>query len=180
MIPEFGHYALILALCIALIQGVLPLIGAHQGRREWLILARPAAQTVFLLLATAFVILAWSFYINDFSVLYVAEHSNSQMPVMYRLGAVWGGHEGSLLLWVFLLSTWTILVAQLSKALDEFMVARVIGVLGLVMSGLLLFVLTTSNPFMRLLPAAQDGRSLNPLLQDPLRQFVAGFAVITS
>ena len=167
MIPEFGHYALILALCIALIQGVLPLIGAHQGRREWLILARPAAQTVFLLLATAFIILAWSFYINDFSVLYVAEHSNSQMPVMYRLGAVWGGHEGSLLLWVFLLSTWTILVAQLSKALDEFMVARVIGVLGLVMSGLLLFVLTTSNPFMRLLPAAQDGRSLNPLLQDP-------------
>jgi cytochrome c-type biogenesis protein CcmF len=86
---------------------------------------------------------------------------------MYRLGAVWGGHEGSLLLWVFLLSTWTILVSQLSKALDEFMVARVIGVLGLVMSGLLLFILTTSNPFMRLLPAAQDGRSLNPLLQDP-------------
>ena len=167
MIPEFAHYALILALCISLIQGVLPLIGAHQGRREWLILARPAAQTVFLLLATAFVILAWSFYINDFSVLYVAEHSNSQMPVMYRLGAVWGGHEGSLLLWVFLLSTWTILVAQLSKALDEFMVARVIGVLGLVMTGLLLFVITTSNPFERLLPAAQDGRSLNPLLQDP-------------
>ena len=167
MIPEFGHYALILALCVAIIQGVLPLVGAHQGRREWLMLARPAAQTVFLLLATAFVILAWSFYTNDFSVLYVAEHSNSQMPVMYRLGAVWGGHEGSLLLWVFLLSTWTILVAQLSKALDEFMVARVIGVLGLVMSGLLLFILTTSNPFERLLPAAQDGRSLNPLLQDP-------------
>jgi len=167
MIPEFAHYALILALCVALIQGVLPLIGAHQGRREWLMLARPAAQTVFLLLATAFVILAWSFYSNDFSVLYVAEHSNSQMPVMYRLGAVWGGHEGSLLLWVFLLSTWTILVSQLSKALDEFMVARVIGVLGLVMSGLLLFVITTSNPFERLLPAAQDGRSLNPLLQDP-------------
>ena len=167
MIPEFGHYALILALCVALIQGILPLVGAHQGRREWIMLARPAAQTVFLLLAIAFVILAWSFYTNDFSVLYVAEHSNSLMPVIYRLGAVWGGHEGSLLLWVLLLSTWTILVAQLSKALDEFMVARVIGVLGLVTSGLLLFVLTTSNPFMRLLPAAQDGRSLNPLLQDP-------------
>lgn len=167
MIPEFGHYALILALCIALIQGVLPLVGAHQGRREWLVLARPAAQTVFLLLAIAFITLAWSFYANDFSVLYVAEHSNSQMPVMYRLGAVWGGHEGSLLLWIFLLSTWTILVAQLSNALDEFMVARVIGVLGLVSSGLLLFVLTTSNPFARLLPAAPDGRSLNPLLQDP-------------
>jgi cytochrome c-type biogenesis protein CcmF len=167
MIPELGHYALILALCVALIQGILPLLGAHYGRREFLVLARPAAQTAFLLLAIAFGILAWSFYVNDFSVLYVAEHSNSQLPVIYRLGAVWGGHEGSLLLWIFLLGTWTILVAQLSKALDEFMVARVIGVLGLVSSGLLLFVLTASNPFERLLPAAQDGRSLNPLLQDP-------------
>ena len=167
MIPEFGHYALILALCVALIQGILPLVGAHYGRQEFLVLARPAAQTVFLLLAIAFGTLAWSFYVNDFSVLYVAEHSNSLLPVIYRLGAVWGGHEGSLLLWIFLLSTWTILVAQLSKSLDEFMVARVIGVLGLVSSGLLLFVLTASNPFERLLPAAQDGRSLNPLLQDP-------------
>ncbi|WP_114662930.1 heme lyase CcmF/NrfE family subunit [Polynucleobacter necessarius] len=167
MIPEFGHYALILAFCIALIQGVLPLLGAHYGRRELLVIARPTAQVSFLLIALAFVILAWSFYVNDFSVLYVAEHSNSQLPVIYRLGAVWGGHEGSLLLWIFLLSTWTILVAQLSKALDEFMVARVIGVLGLVTNGLLLFILTTSNPFERLLPAAQDGRSLNPLLQDP-------------
>ncbi|BDX22008.1 c-type cytochrome biogenesis protein CcmF [Polynucleobacter sp. TUM22923] len=167
MIAEFGHYALILALCVAIIQGVLPLVGAHQGRREWLMLARPAAQTVFLLLAIAFVTLSWSFYINDFSVLYVAEHSNSQLPTMYRLSAVWGGHEGSLLLWVFLLSTWTILVAQLSKSLDDFMVARVIGVLGLVITGLLLFIITTSSPFERLFPAAQDGRSLNPLLQDP-------------
>ncbi|MBU3620490.1 heme lyase CcmF/NrfE family subunit [Polynucleobacter sp. CS-Odin-A6] len=167
MIPEFGHYALILALCIAIIQGVLPLLGAHQSRREWILLARPAAQVVFLLLAIAFFNLAWSFYINDFSVLYVAEHSNSQMPVMYRISAVWGGHEGSLLLWVFLLSTWAFLVAQLSKSLDEFMVARVLGVLGLVMIGLLLFVLLTSNPFERLLPAAPEGRSLNPLLQDP-------------
>ena len=167
MIPELGHFALILALCVTLIQGVLPLLGAHYGRREFLVLAKPAAQTAFLLLAIAFGTLAWSFYVNDFSVLYVAEHSNSQLPVIYRLGAVWGGHEGSLLLWIFLLGTWTILVAQLSKALDEFMVARVIGVLGLVSSGLLLFVLTASNPFERLLPAAQDGRSLNPLLQDP-------------
>ena len=167
MIPEFGHYALILALCVAIVQGILPLVGAHQGRREWILLARPAAQTAFLLLGISFLILTWSFYSNDFSVLYVAEHSNSQMPVIYRLGAVWGGHEGSLLLWVFLLSTWTFLVAQLSKSLDEFMVARVIGVLGLVTTGLLLFVIATSNPFERLLPAAQDGRSLNPLLQDP-------------
>ena len=167
MIPEFGQYALILALCVAVIQAVLPLAGAHQGRREWLVLARPAAQTVFILLGLAFISLSWSFYTNDFSVLYVAENSNSQLPVMYRLSAVWGGHEGSLLLWIFLLSTWTFLVAQLSKSLDEFMVARVIGVLGLVISGLLLFTLFTSNPFDRLFPAAQDGRSLNPLLQDP-------------
>ena len=167
MIPEFGHYALILALCVAILQGILPLVGAHQGKREWLILARPAAQAVFFLLAISFVILTWSFYVNDFSVLYVAEHSNSQLPLIYRLGAVWGGHEGSLLLWIFLLATWTFLVAQLSKALDEFMVARVIGVLGLVITGLLLFVLTTSSPFERLIPAAQEGRSLNPLLQDP-------------
>ena len=102
MIPELGHYALILAFCVALVQGVLPLFGAQQGRREWLVLARPAAQTVFLLLVFAFGSLAWSFYVNDFSVLYVAEHSNTLLPTVYRLGAVWGGHEGSLLLWLLL------------------------------------------------------------------------------
>jgi cytochrome c-type biogenesis protein CcmF len=167
MLPEIGHFALILALCVSIIQGVLPLIGAQQGRREWLVLARPATQVSFLLLATSFGVLVWCFYINDFSVLYVAEHSNAQLPTVYRLGAVWGGHEGSLLLWIFLLTGWAFAVAQLSKALDEFMVARVLAVLGLVATGLLLFVLLTSNPFERLLPAAQDGRSLNPLLQDP-------------
>ncbi len=167
MIPEVGHFALILALGVSIVQGVLPLIGAQQGRREWLVLARPATQISFVLLAISFGILAWCFYVNDFSVLYVAEHSNSQLPTVYRLGAVWGGHEGSLLLWIFLLTGWAFAVAQLSKTLDEFMVARVLGVLGLVATGLLLFVLATSNPFERLLPAAQDGRSLNPLLQDP-------------
>ncbi|QKM65732.1 c-type cytochrome biogenesis protein CcmF [Polynucleobacter tropicus] len=167
MIPEIGHFALILALCVSIIQGVLPLLGAQQGRRECLVLARPATQISFLLLAISFGVLAWCFYVNDFSVLYVAEHSNSQLPTVYRLGAVWGGHEGSLLLWIFLLTGWAFAVAQLSKTLDEFMVGRVLAVLGLVATGLLLFVLTTSNPFERLLPAAQDGRSLNPLLQDP-------------
>ena len=167
MIPELGHFALILALCIALVQGVLPLLGAHQGRREWMALARPAAQAAFLMLGASMAALAWSFYANDFSVLYVAEHSNAQLPVMYRFGAVWGGHEGSLLLWVFLLSTWTVAVAHFSRTLDQAMVARVIGVLGLVSTGLLLFILLTSNPFERLLPAAANGRDLNPLLQDP-------------
>jgi len=167
MTPELGHFALILALCVSLVQGILPIFGAQYGRREWIVLARPAAQVVFLLMAASFVALAWSFYLNDFSVQYVAEHSNAQLPTLYRFGAVWGGHEGSLLLWVFMLSSWTVAVAQFSRTLDETMVARVIGVLGLVTSGLLLFVLFTSNPFNRLLPAAENGRDLNPLLQDP-------------
>jgi cytochrome c-type biogenesis protein CcmF len=167
MIPELGHFALILALCVTAVLGTLPLLGAHQGRREWIVLARPAAQAFFLLVATAFGALAWSFYTNDFSVAYVAEHSNSKLPTMYRLGAVWGGHEGSLLLWMFMLSGWTFAVAQLSRTLDDAMVARVLGVLGLVATSLLLFILLTSNPFGRLLPAAEDGNDLNPLLQDP-------------
>ena len=167
MIPELGQFALILALCVSLVQGILPVFGAQYGRREWIVLARPAAQVSFLLMLASFVALAWSFYVNDFSVQYVAAHSNSQLPTLFRFGAVWGGHEGSLLLWVFMLSGWTVAVAQYSRTLDDAMVARVIGVLGLVTSGLLLFILFTSNPFDRLLPAAQDGRDLNPLLQDP-------------
>ena len=167
MTPEIGHFALILALCVSLVQGTLPLLGAHKGRAEWLALARPAAQTSFVMLALSFAALAWSFYVNDFSVQYVAQHSNSQLPTLYRFGAVWGGHEGSLLLWVLLLSSWGIAVAQYSRTLDDTMVARVLGVLGLVSTGLLLFILLTSNPFDRLLPAAENGRDLNPLLQDP-------------
>jgi len=167
MIPELGHFLLVLALCVAAVLGTLPLLGAHQRRREWIVLARPAAQVFFLLTAASFVALGWSFYVNDFSVLYVAEHSNSLLPTVYRLAAIWGGHEGSLLLWMFMLSCWTVAVATLSRTLDETMVARVLGVLGLVATGLLLFVLFTSNPFERLLPAAQEGRDLNPLLQDP-------------
>ncbi len=167
MTPELGHFALILALCVSLMQGLLPTLGAAFGRREWMVLARPAAQVNFLLTLAAFVALAWSFYTSDFSVQYVAEHSNSQLPTMYRFGAVWGGHEGSLLLWVFMLSGWTVAVAQFSRSLDEAMVARVLGVLGLVATGLLLFILLTSNPFARLLPAAENGADLNPLLQDP-------------
>jgi cytochrome c-type biogenesis protein CcmF len=167
MIPELGHFALVLALCVAAVLGTLPLLGAHQRRREWLVLARPAAQVLFLLVAASFVALGWSFYINDFSVNYVAQHSNSLLPAMYRLAAVWGGHEGSLLLWIVMLAGWTVAVAQRSRTLDETMVARVLGVLGLVACGLLMFVLFTSNPFDRLLPAPADGRDLNPLLQDP-------------
>ncbi|MFC5498249.1 heme lyase CcmF/NrfE family subunit [Caenimonas terrae] len=167
MIAELGHFALILSLCVAAVLGTLPLAGVHWQRREWVVLARPAAQAFFVLVAAAFAALAWSFYVNDFSVLYVAEHSNALLPTVYRLAAVWGGHEGSLLLWMLMLAGWTVAVAQLSRSLDETMVARVLGVLGLVATGLLLFILLTSNPFERLLPAAENGRDLNPQLQDP-------------
>ncbi len=167
MIPELGHFALILAFCVALVQGVLPLVGAHQGRTPWVLVARPAAMAQALLVAFAFGCLTWAFVQSDFSVVYVAQHSNTLLPTLYKFSAVWGGHEGSLLLWALMLSLWTFAVAALSRQLPEPMVARVLGVLGLVAAGFLLFILVTSNPFERLLPAAQEGRDLNPLLQDP-------------
>ena len=167
MIPELGHFALIVALFVALVQGLLPLIGAHQQRPQWIALARPAAMAQGLLMAVAFACLTTAFVQNDFSVLYVAQHSNTMLPLEYRVAAVWGGHEGSLLLWVVMLVMWTLAVALFSKQLPAPMVARVLGVLGLVTAGFLLFILLTSNPFDRLLPAAEEGRDLNPLLQDP-------------
>jgi cytochrome c-type biogenesis protein CcmF len=167
MIPELGHFALVLALGLVFIQGTLPLIGAQKGCQAWVVLAKPAAQAVFGVMSISFAALCWCFYSNDFSVSYVAQHSNAQLPVLYRFGAVWGGHEGSLLLWVYMLSCWTFAVAQLSRHLDDATIARIVGVLGLVSTGLLLFVLFASNPFERLMPAPDNGRDLNPLLQDP-------------
>jgi cytochrome c-type biogenesis protein CcmF len=167
MTPELGQLALILAGLVAIVQGTLPLIGAHRGQTAWIALARPAAQTQFALVLFAFACLMQAFLANDFSVLYVAQHSNSLLPAAYRAAAVWGGHEGSLLLWMLMLSGWTLAVSLLSRQLPDAMVARVIGVLGLVAVGLLAFMLLTSNPFERLLPAAPQGQDLNPLLQDP-------------
>src|SRR5690606_33184125 len=162
-----GHFALIVALMVALAQGVLPIVGAARGTVSWMEMARPAAQVQFALVAFAFFCLAWSFAHNDFSVLNVASNSNSQLPLHYRVAAAWGSHEGSLLLWVFMLGMWTCAVSLFSRHLPLEMVSRVIGVMGLVSVGFLLFMLLTSNPFERLLPAAPDGRDLNPLLQDP-------------
>ncbi|HEY2928307.1 heme lyase CcmF/NrfE family subunit [Piscinibacter sp.] len=167
MTPELGHLALILALLVALVQGILPIVGAQRGQADWIALARPAAQTQFALVAFGFGCLTLAFLNNDFSVLYVAQHSNSQLPTAYRAAAVWGGHEGSLLLWLLMLNGWTLAVSLLSRQLPRAMVARVIGVLGLVGAGFGLFILATSNPFARLLPAAPEGQDLNPLLQDP-------------
>ncbi|MBV2234961.1 MAG: heme lyase CcmF/NrfE family subunit [Sterolibacterium sp.] len=167
MIPELGHFALMLALPVALLQGLLPLIGVHQHRPAWIAFARPAAQAQWLLLLLSMACLTWAFVTNDFSVLYVAQHSNSKLPLMYRMAAVWGGHEGSLLLWIVLLATWTLAVSLLSNSLPAGMVARVLGVLGMVSFGMLLFILLTSTPFERLLEPPADGNDLNPLLQDP-------------
>jgi cytochrome c-type biogenesis protein CcmF len=166
MIPELGHFSLILALCLAVTQGVFPIVGAARGLPSWMALARPAARAQFLFLALAFAALAYSFVVNDFSVAYVARNSNSLLPVHFQLSAVWGGHEGSLLLWSLVLGLWTFAVTVFSRGLPAAFVARVLGVMGLVSVGFLLFMLLTSNPFMRLAPAPVDGADLNPLLQD--------------
>lgn len=167
MIPEIGHFALILALLVALVQGSFPIIGAARGNAVWMGLARPAARAQFLLIAIAFICLAYAFASMDYSVTYVATNSNSKLPLQYRIAAVWGGHEGSLLLWAMILSIWTVAVSFFSKHLPDAMRARILGVMGLISIGFLLFMLTVSNPFERLIPAAMDGRDLNPLLQDP-------------
>jgi cytochrome c-type biogenesis protein CcmF len=167
MVPEIGQLCLIIALCLALAQAVLPLVGAHRNNRSWIAVASPAAAGQFVFVALAFGVLTWSFVQNDFSVLYVASHSNSALPLLYRVAAVWGGHEGSLLLWVLMLAVWTVAVVIFSRRLPVFMSARIIGVMGLISVGFLLFILLTSNPFLRLSPIPLDGNDLNPLLQDP-------------
>jgi cytochrome c-type biogenesis protein CcmF len=167
MIPELGQFALALALAVALLQALMPLAGAARGNASWIALARPAARTQALLVAFAFGCLTYSFVANDFSVAYVVEHSNSALPLHYRISGVWGGHEGSLLLWTLMLGVWMTAVSIFSGHLPEAMTARVLGVMGLVSAGFLAFMLFTSNPFERQFPAALDGRDLNPLLQDP-------------
>jgi cytochrome c-type biogenesis protein CcmF len=167
MNPEIGHFSLWIALAIALLLGTLPLAGTLRGRVDWMALARPLAYALLLPVALAFASLTIAFIGDDFSVLYVASHSNSQLPIAYRFAGVWGGHEGSLLLWVLMLCLWMTAVARFSRHLPQPMVARILSVMGWVAVGFLLFTLTTSNPFDRLFPVPADGQDLNPLLQDP-------------
>ncbi len=167
MIPEIGHFALILALALALCQGVLPLVGAHRGDAALMALARPTAIGQLTFVAFAFACLAWAFLTSDFTVEYVANHSHLALPTVYKFSAIWGAHEGSLVLWILLMAVWTVAVGRYSRGLPEAFAARVIGVLGLLSCGFLLFTLLTSNPFVRLIPAPADGADLNPLLQDP-------------
>ncbi|MGH9970303.1 MAG: heme lyase CcmF/NrfE family subunit [Pyrinomonadaceae bacterium] len=167
MIPEIGQFSLIIALLLALTQATLPMIGASRDIKSWVAVAAPAGQAQFIFVAIAFCCLGYSFITNDFSVLNVATNSNSQLPLHYRLAATWGSHEGSLLLWSLMLGLWTVAVSLFSRHLPEEMIARVLSVMGVISVGFLLFMLLTSNPFTRLVPAAPDGRDLNPLLQDP-------------
>ncbi len=167
MIPELGHFALILALSLALCQGVLPLYGAHRNNAALMSVARSAAQGQLFFVALAFGCLTWSFLQSDFSVAYVANHSQLALPTVYKVSAVWGAHEGSLLLWILLMGMWTVAVGRFSHKLPDVFISRVIAVLGLLSFGFLLFTLLTSNPFVRMLPAPLDGADLNPLLQDP-------------
>src|ERR1700690_892285 len=166
MTPELGQFALTLAFVLSLAQAFFGLGGAWRGKSDWMSVARPAVAGQFVFVVMAFGCLVYSFVNNDFSVLYVARNSNSQLPVFYRVAAVWGAHEGSLLLWILILSIWSAAVAAFSRQLTETFSSRVLGVMGLVSCGFMLFTLWTSNPFTRLMPAAQDGADLNPVLQD--------------
>jgi len=167
MIPELGQLCLILALCLASCQMLFALIGAHRRQRGLMAVGPAAAAGQFVFVSGAFALLVWSFWHNDFSLLYVASNSNRKLPDMYRLAAVWGGHEGSLLLWAFVLSGWTIAVTALSRTLPRETASRIIGVMGAISIGFLAFILFTSNPFVRLESVPFDGNDLNPLLQDP-------------
>ena len=167
MIPEIGQISLALALCLALALAIFPLAGAHTGNSRWMDVARPCSLGMLVFTSLAFAMLAVSFFRHDFSVQYVAMHSNLKLPAMYRFAAVWSAHEGSLVLWQLILCAWTAAVALASRSLPQRLTARVLGVLGCVSVGFLLFILLTSNPFLRLFPAAVDGADLNPLLQDP-------------
>jgi len=167
VIPELGTYALALALCLSVLLAIIPMVGAQVGNLLWISFSRPLASGVFAFTAISFAILTYAFLTNDFSVSYVANNSNTALPWFYRISAVWGGHEGSLLLWVLTLAGWTVAVACKSQDLPADILGRVLGVLGIVLTGFMMFVLFTSSPFERLLPNSPvQGSDLNPLLQD--------------
>ncbi|HEU0153678.1 MAG TPA: heme lyase CcmF/NrfE family subunit [Arenimonas sp.] len=167
MLPELGLISLLLALVLSVALSALPLAGAHRGHAAWMATARPLAYGLLVLVSVSYALLTWAFLQHDFSVAYVAQNSNSLLPRAYQFTAVWSAHEGSLLLWIWFLALWTALVARYSKALPAPVVARVLAVMGMVAVGFLAFTVFTSNPFVRLLPGAAEGRDMNPLLQDP-------------
>ena len=167
MFPEIGLFSLILALSMSIFQALFSFAGASRNHQNWMKVGIYASLGQSLFTGFSFLCLAYLFYVNDFSVLYVASNSNSALPLQYRLAAMWGGHEGSMLLWTTTLSLWTFAVVLFSQHLPAVFRARLIGTMGLISFGFLVFILFSSSPFDRLIPAAFDGRDLNPLLQDP-------------
>lgn len=167
MIPELGQFSLILALCLSVVLSIVPLVGAYSNNTLWMGYARPLSKGLFLFLCISMLCLGYAFLTDDFSVAYVASNSNTALPVYYKFSAIWGGHEGSLLLWVLILAGWTYAVAVKSKGLPLDIVARVLAVMGMISVGFTMFTLLTSSPFQRLLPNSPvEGGDLNPLLQD--------------
>ncbi|MCE9793228.1 MULTISPECIES: heme lyase CcmF/NrfE family subunit [Shewanella] len=166
MIPELGHFSLIIGMAFAVLLMTVPLIGVARKDQYLVRYAWPLSYGMFFFIFLSVIALGYSFAIDDFSVAYVAHHSNSQLPIFFKIAAVWGGHEGSLLFWVFSLSVWTAAVAFFSKGLEEVFTARVLAVLAMITIGFTLFMLLTSSPFERLFPIPAEGRDLNPMLQD--------------
>jgi cytochrome c-type biogenesis protein CcmF len=167
MIPELGHFALILALCLSLVLGIVPIAGAQLRKQAWIATARPTAIGLLVFMLLAYACLTYAFLVHDFSVLYVANTSNTKLPLLYLISGVWGAHEGSLLLWATVLAIWIGAVTVFSRSIPAVIIARVLGVMGLIMVGFLTFMIFTSNPFERVFPVPLEGRDLNPLLQDP-------------
>jgi cytochrome c-type biogenesis protein CcmF len=167
MIPEIGHFALILALVVALVQGSVPIIGAARGNAQWMAVARPAALLQLALIAIAFLALMWAYVVSDFTVLNVVQNSHTDKPLLYKISGVWGNHEGSMVLWVLILAAFGAAVAVFGGNLPPTLRARVLSVQAWIAIGFLAFSLLTSNPFARVFPAPLNGNDLNPLLQDP-------------
>ena len=167
MITELGHFALILALGVAIVQSVMPLLGASRGNTGWMEIGRSAALAHFVLIAVAMGALMHAYIVSDFSVINVAQNSHTDKPLFYKISGVWGNHEGSMLLWVFMLALCSAAVAVFSSNLPPDLRARVLAVQGMIAVGFLGFILLTSNPFLRTWPAPVNGNGLNPVLQDP-------------
>jgi len=167
MIPELGHYALVLALAMAIIQSTVPMIGAARRDAAWMAVAQPAALAQLGAIAVAFAALTWAYVVSDFTVSNVVQNSHSAKPMLYKISGVWGNHEGSMVLWVLILAMFGAMVAGFGRNLPPTLKARVLGIQGMIGVGFLLFILLTSNPFLRVVPPPLDGQDLNPLLQDP-------------
>ena len=178
MLIELAHFALILAFAIAVVQTIVPLVGAAKGWRGWMAMAEPAAISQFILISFSFLVLTWAFIASDFSVRLVYLNSHTDKPLIYKISGVWGNHEGSLLLWALILTLFGASASWFGQGLPDTLRARVLAVQGSIGVAFMAFMLFTSNPFLRLENAPLNGRDLNPLLQDPVWRFTRRFFIL--